>query len=165
MIKKILSGIAFLFLLKPFSPLSAAPEGKIILTISGLITHRNSNGVAQFDLKALESLGVTTIETHTPWFKGMSRFEGVSLSKLMDTVGAQGKRAKVTALNDYITVIPLTDFVRYNPVLAFRRDGKIMGVRDKGPLFIIYPYDKNTELENQIIYSRSAWQVYRIEIE
>lgn len=141
------------------------PVGKVILTISGLISNKNSNDAARFDLNALESLGVTRINTHTPWFKGVSRFEGVSLAKLMQTVGAHGRRVKVTALNDYMTIIPVSDFSRHHPILAYRRDGKIMTVRDKGPLFIIYPYDKETELENHIFYSRSAWQVYTIEVE
>ncbi|SSM38352.1 oxidoreductase [Klebsiella pneumoniae] len=35
----------------------------------------------------------------------------------------------------------------------------------KGPLFIVYPYDSSAELQNQIYYSRSAWQVSKMIIE
>ena len=34
-----------------------------------------------------------------------------------------------------------------------------MPVRDKGPLFVVYPYDSDPELRSQKFYSRSAWQV------
>ncbi|HBQ6508802.1 TPA: oxidoreductase, partial [Klebsiella variicola subsp. variicola] len=46
-----------------------------------------------------------------------------------------------------------------------KMNGEYMRVRDKGPLFIVYPYDSSTELQNQIYYSRSAWQVSKIIIE
>ncbi|MDU1358477.1 MAG: oxidoreductase, partial [Citrobacter freundii] len=42
---------------------------------------------------------------------------------------------------------------------------KYMRIRDKGPLFIVYPYDSMPELNNQIYYSRSAWQVSSMDIE
>jgi hypothetical protein len=37
-----------------------------------------------------------------------------------------------------------------------------MPVRDKGPLFIVYNYDSNAELQHQRFYSRSVWQVARM---
>ena len=45
-----------------------------------------------------------------------------------------------------------------------RRDGKAMPVRDKGPLFIIYPFDRSEELRSERYYGRSAWQLRRIEV-
>ena len=72
---------------------------------------------------------------------------------------------KVTALNDYTTVIPLSDFKKYNVILAVKINEKYIRVRDKGPLFIVYPYDSMPELNNQVFYARSAWQVSRMNIE
>ena len=43
-------------------------------------------------------------------------------------------------------------------------DGKPLSVRDKGPLFLIYPFDKNPELYNEKYFSRSVWQIKKIEI-
>lgn len=39
-----------------------------------------------------------------------------------------------------------------------------MPVRDKGPLFIVYPYDSNPEIKSQTYYTRSVWQVARLEV-
>jgi len=47
-------------------------------------------------------------------------------------------------------------------LLALKRDGAYMTVRNKGPLFIVYPYDSSPELRNRRIYSRSAWQVAQL---
>ncbi len=142
----------------------AAPKERPILTISGKIGVTNKDNTAQFDRAMLESLGTVTIETTTPWYEGKVKFEGVSLDKLMKQVGASGERVSVIALNDYATEIPLADFGKYNVILALKRDGEYMPVRDKGPLFIVYPYDSNPELKSQTYYARSAWQVAKIEV-
>ncbi|STT07185.1 oxidoreductase [Klebsiella michiganensis] len=44
---------------------------------------------------------------------GKVRFDGISLSKLMDLVGAKGKSARVLALNDYTTIVPWTTFINF----------------------------------------------------
>jgi hypothetical protein len=142
----------------------ATPAEKPILTISGKIAVTNKDKTAQFDRAMLESLGLVTIETATPWHEGKVKFEGVPLDKLMKLVGATGQRAVVVALNDYSTEIPMEDFGKYNVILAVKRNGEYMPVRDKGPLFIIYPYDSNPDLQTQTYYARSAWQVAKIDV-
>jgi hypothetical protein len=141
-----------------------APAEKPILTISGKISTTNKDGKAQFDRPMLEALGMTTVETTTPWYDGSVKFEGVRLDKLMDLVGASGERAVVVALNDYTSEIPLADFSKYKVILALKRNGEYMPVRDKGPLFIIYPFDSQPELKNSTYYGRSVWQVSTIDV-
>lgn len=139
-----------------------APADKPILTISGQIDTTNKDNTAQFDRAMLESIGMETIETNTPWYNGPVKFEGVSLDKLMKRVGAKGERAVFVALNDYSSEIPMEDFSKYNVILALKRNGEYMPVRDKGPLFVIYPFDSKPELKNQTFYGRSVWQVAKI---
>ncbi|MFK3709258.1 MULTISPECIES: molybdopterin-dependent oxidoreductase [Leclercia] len=141
------------------------PAGKVLLTLSGNIQNTNEDGKAVFDIAGLEKLGMVSFKTTSPWYNGRPTFTGVPVQKLMDYVGAKGTVVKVTALNDYTTVIPLNDFKKYNVILAFKIDGEYMRIRDKGPLFIVYPYDSMPELNNQIFYSRSAWQVSKMTIE
>ncbi|AUU84858.1 molybdopterin-dependent oxidoreductase [Leclercia adecarboxylata] len=141
------------------------PAGKALLTLSGNIQNTNEDGKAVFDVASLEKLGMVSFQTTSPWYNGRTTFTGVPLQKLMDYVGAKGTVAKVIALNDYTTVIPLSDFKKYNVILALKVNGEYMRIRDKGPLFIVYPYDSLHELNNQIYYSRSAWQVSKMNIE
>ena len=140
----------------------APPASKPILVISGKINPPDHSESVQFDRAGLEALGVIGFETNTPWYKDSVKFEGVSLDKLMQSVGAKGERVAVVALNDYSIEIPMEDFAKYGAILALKRDGEYMTVRDKGPLFIVYPYDQNPELKSQKFYSRSAWQVAKI---
>ncbi len=138
------------------------PVGKPILTIQGKIAIANHDGAAQFDLAMLEHLGMVTIETKTPWFDGPVKFEGVPLARLMSTVEASGKTIVAVALNDYSSEIPIEDVTKYNVILALKRNGEYMPVRDKGPLFVIYPYDSDPELKSQTFYGRSVWQIAKL---
>jgi hypothetical protein len=113
----------------------------------------------------LEGLGTAQITTGTPWNTGQVHFEGVPLESLMQVVGAKGSTVTAYALNDFTTKIPVSDFARFHPILAIKRDGQYMPVRDKGPLFIIYPFDSDPELKQQVYYNRSAWQVARLVVE
>ena len=142
----------------------AMPTERPILTISGKISVTNKDNTAQFDRQMLESMGLVTVETTTPWHEGKVKFEGVPLDKLMKQVGASGQRVIVVALNDYTTEIPMDDFAKFNVILAIKRNGEYMSVRDKGPLFVIYPYDSSPDLKSQTYYARSAWQVAKIDV-
>jgi hypothetical protein len=140
----------------------SAPTGKPILEISGKIHVFNDGETARFDIAMLEGLGMTSFKTVTPWYSGPVTFEGVPMATLLDAVGAFGDHIVVTALNDYTSEIPISDFQEFGVLLALKRDGAYMPVRDKGPLFIVYPYDSRPELRQQKYYSRSAWQVAKI---
>ena len=137
----------------------ATPAGKEILTVTGKIANTNKGDAAVFDRSMLEGLGMEGFETATPWYNRPVRFDGVRMLRFMQTVGASGTFVTAVALNYYTTDIPVTDFERYGTLLAMKRDGVDMPVSDKGPLFIVYPYDSDPELKSQLFYSRSAWQV------
>jgi hypothetical protein len=152
-----------------FSPAAAAPlprpTGDVILTVTGAISEKNQGNAAVFDRAMLERLGIREVVTTTPWHSGRVRFEGILMTDLMAAVGATGKTVKVTALNDYVTSVPVSDFTQHSPILALKQDGEYMRVRDKGPLFIIYPYDSKPELKADQYYARSAWQVKSMNVE
>ncbi|MFK4822613.1 oxidoreductase [Ochrobactrum quorumnocens] len=161
-----------LCLLSPFVWLSAAsseplsePTSKPILTISGNISNTNVGDTAQFDRDMLEHIGLQAVETANPWYDGRVLFEGVSMDKLMTLVGAKGTKVTAIALNDYVSSLPMEDFKKFDVILAMKRDGNYMAVRDKGPLFIIYPYDSDPQLQTQTYYTRSAWQVAKLIVE
>jgi hypothetical protein len=141
----------------------AKPAGKTILTISGLIGRTNVGKTAQFDRDSLEALGLSQFTTKTPWYNHPVTFEGVLMTRLIEAVQATGETVVATALNDYETVIPVSDFAAFGVLLAMKRDGEIMPVSDKGPLFIVYPYDSKPDLQTKKYYSRSAWQLSQLQ--
>lgn len=117
-----------------------------------------------YDRAALEALGIETVETTTIWTEGVQVFEGVPLARLMQEIGAQEGKMLATAINDYTVEIPLSDAVENGPIVAITMNGAQMSVRDKGPLWVVYPYDANEDYRTEVVYSRSIWQLDRIEV-
>jgi hypothetical protein len=72
---------------------------------------------------------------------------------------------RAIALNDYRVDLPFDDAQHFDVLLARLLDGQPMAVRDKGPLFIIYPFDSSAELRTTVYYSRSAWQLKSLEVQ
>lgn len=143
----------------------AAEGGRPLLTITGHVGDSAEASEITYDRASLEAMMTASITTGTPWFDGTSVFEGVSLEELITSAGMDATKITAVALNDYITEIPFEDIQTHQPILALKRDGQFMSVRDKGPLFIIYPYDSKPELRTHLYYSRSAWQVAKLVIE
>ena len=137
--------------------------GRPILTVSGNISGSNGNSDVVFDREMLESLGTVSFKTQTPWYDDPVEFEGVLMRTLLEAVGGESAtEVTAIALNDYKSTIPVEDFTDFDVVLAIKRDGSYMPIRDKGPLFIVYPYDTASELATQKYFSRSAWQVNQL---
>lgn len=135
----------------------AARAADAVLTVSG------PGGVsATFDMAALDGLPQMAVTTTTPWYDGARTFSGPLLRTVLQRAGVTGTTLKITALNDYSVEIPAEDLDLYGVVLASRIDGKPLSVRDKGPLFVIYPFDSRTDLKQEKFYSRAAWQVAKI---
>lgn len=141
------------------------PAGRAILTVSGLITEKNAGNDAQFDATMLDKLPQQKMTVETPWYKTAQTFEGPLFRDVLKATGAKGKKLYVVALNDYAAEIPLADLEKHDVILARKIDGKVLNIRDKGPLFIMYPFDKKPELRTKDIYSRCVWQVNRIRVE
>jgi len=142
----------------------AMPEGDVVLSISGGVEASNSETGVQLDLAMLAGMEKTTIETSTIWTEGVQTFEGVSLATMAEKLGLSGSVLRATAINDYTVEIPMTDAVEGGPIVAYLLNGEEMSVRDKGPLWIVYPYDSDAEYRTEVIYSRSIWQLDRIEV-
>jgi hypothetical protein len=140
------------------------PSGKPILSVSGNIAQTNAGAEAHFDRDMLEALGTVSFETTTPWDKERVRFEGVPLGRLLDRLGASGSRLIAVALNDYAAELPIGDVRKHDVLLALKRNGEYMPVRNKGPIFIVYNFDSDPELKNQKFYSRSVWNIARLEV-
>jgi hypothetical protein len=136
--------------------------GEAILTATGDIKSPGAN--IDFDLDALKALPVTSFATTTPWTKGVVTFTGVALKDFVAAVGPRGRTLHCVALNDYAVDIPVADAVKDGPIIAYLSDGKPMSVRQKGPLWIVYPYDRAPEYRTETAYARSIWQLRRVDI-
>lgn len=142
----------------------AEPKGKVILTVTGDFPVTNGEHSARFDAEMLKDLGVTSFHTSTIWTEGASEFSGVSLAALVNELGITSGNLEMVAVNDYSVTVPVSDAAADGPIIAYAMDGKPMSLRDKGPLWLVYPYDLNKDYQSETIYSRSVWQLVKIDL-
>ncbi|MBL9205264.1 MAG: molybdopterin-dependent oxidoreductase [Opitutaceae bacterium] len=164
LVRMVLVASMFLFALAPRLAALSPPAGKIVLTITGNIAFTNGVERADFDLAMLEALPQHSFSTRTPWYPTARTFSGPRLRDVLIAVGAQGESLGASALNDYKTSIPFDDARKFDVIIALKLDEKPMTVREKGPLFIIYPFDSKKELNTELYYNRSAWQLRKLEV-
>ena len=140
----------------------AAPTGDVLLTITGRIAATNGDGVLRLDQTQLEALPQTEFTTSTTWTSGTPTFRGVLLADVIKAVGATGGTITLKAANDYAITMPIADVTDKAPLLAYLVDGQTMSLRDKGPVWMVYPYDSNEKFRTEETYSRSIWQLTQI---
>lgn len=122
-----------------------------------------------FSDAAIRDLPWQLIETHTAWTEGLQRFRGPRLADVLTEVAGAPfdlaqRRLRMTALNDFVVEIPASDAWTFDPILAREANGDLMRVRDKGPLWLVYPRDARVSLQDPLMDERWIWQLRTIEI-
>lgn len=141
------------------------PAGEVILEISGNIKLTNVDDEAHFDRAMIEKLPSKTITTANHVLTKPTRYEGPALGDLLKQLGAEGETVTVTALDDYSAEIKRSDIDKYGVLLATHENGRMLTIDDRGPFFIVFPFDQYKELRKDLYYSISVWQVSTIEVE
>jgi hypothetical protein len=138
------------------------PTGAVVLTVSGAVSATNDGDKVAFDAATLDAMPQRTLKTRTPWYPHAAEFSGPLLQDVLKRAGAKGSTLRITALNDYGVNVPFSDATDHGAILARKVDGKVLSIREKGPLFLMYPFDEKPELKRDEIYSRAIWQINRI---
>jgi len=181
MIKKTLLSVSCLFLLacseEPSSEATAAdtssnvtikefnaPEGAPILTISGAISQLNAENSLLLDRSALLAFEQHEVKTTTIWTDGVSTFSGPLVRDVLKAAGNSASKISAVAINEYNIDIPVADTHNYSVIFALNKDGKPLSVREKGPIWVIYPWSSDEKLRQDKYYGRSIWQLNRINL-
>ena len=141
------------------------PQGGVILTVNGKIGVKNSPDAAVFDAALLDALPQHSVVATPPWIKNPATFTGPLLKDVLQALKAQGTNLKALALNDYKIDIPFDDAFKYDVILARKVDGRALTVREKGPVFVMYPFERFPELKTATYYSRCVWQLKSLSVE
>ena len=117
--------------------------------------------ISSDDLDALPEIEIVTT---TIWTEVVQTFTGPSLHALLSSVGVTGGHLSLTALNGYFFEMEYSDLTPEAPILARARNGAALSICDKGPIWLVYPYDADRMWQTEIIFSRSIWQLTEIDV-
>ena len=145
-------------------PQLEAPQNNVILAISGKVAQTNTPDSASFDRSMLEGLGTTTLRTSTPWTDGIQEFRGVLVRDVLERAGAEGQVVRAIAHNDYIIDIPAGEFRDYPVLLALEMNGAKLELKDKGPIWIVYPLDQFEALQDRATERKMVWQLKELQV-
>jgi len=156
--------LALILFALPLWAQDAPLTGPVVLTVTGLDPAEFPGGRLQMDMAMLKAMAETRITTSSIWTDGTHVYSGVLLQDLAGRIKSGDHALRFHALNDYSVEIPARDIGDHAPLVAYEMDGAAMPVRDKGPLWLIYPYDDGAEYRTDTTFSRSIWQLDRIEV-
>lgn len=144
----------------------AAPEGPVLLTVTGAIGASNAPEGAVFDDAMLAALPQVSFTTTTIWTNDREvAFTGPTLASVLDAVGASGDAVSARAINDYVVEFDRDELTEEAPIVARMIDGEPFGIRENGPLWVVYPYDSGPEYQTELVYARSIWQLVELTVE
>ncbi|EAR50328.1 Uncharacterized protein conserved in bacteria [Oceanicola granulosus HTCC2516] len=139
--------------------LAAQAGAETVLTINGAEPR-------EYTLEQLEEMPQAEYETTNAFVGEPTTFSGPLLRDLLaEDELPEDAEITLRAINDYEVDVPLSDAMTYDVIIATRMDGKHMSVRERGPLWVMYPISDHPELEDSIYSSRLIWQLVAINTE
>jgi hypothetical protein len=142
---------------------SVSEANSTLLTIEVVENHKHTSHM--LNINELDALPQVSFETSTIWTEGVVTFSGPSLAKVLESVDAAQKTITAFALNDYNMVIAPMGADDTYPIVATRMNGERFSVRDRGPLWLVYPYDSDPEFRDEKIYAQSIWQLHKLKLD
>ncbi|WP_189339022.1 hypothetical protein [Chromobacterium amazonense] len=110
----------------------------------------------------LEKFKQTTYDTRTN-FTAKEKITGPLLIEVRDRFFKNGKMAHVFCHDGYSYKISIDEAVHNGAILAIRRNGNLMSIKELGPFAIVYDRDKmpkNISLPD--LDAKTPWQIKRI---
>ncbi len=117
-----------------------------------------------FSINDLEKFPVISVRTETQWTNGVIHFQGPLMRDILASVGAVGDTILVTGLDGRSASIPREDIEKYDVIIACQVDGAYFGLRERGPLWIIYPWSTNPEIQSAVYYDRGIYHLNSLSV-
>jgi hypothetical protein len=116
----------------------------------------------RFDIAALEALPQQSFSTTTIWTEGAIEFSGPSLTAVLGVAGLGMEPVYAYASNGYGVTLTFPPGDELSPIIATRIDGEPISRREKGPLWVMFPFDNDAALRNAEVFGQSIWHLVRL---
>lgn len=135
-------------------------------TAREILAVKADGGLKTYTMAELSGLAQTEVTTSNIYVDQRTTFSGPTLRVILEQNGiGPDDEIKLHALNDFFINMPARDAYEYDVLLAVRMNGEEMSLRDKGPIWVIYPMDEHPELRGNLYNTRLVWQLDRIELQ
>lgn len=128
-----------------------------------LLIHGPSGEVSlsQEDILAMSDQQMVT---QTPWTDGTLTFRGAPLEAVLALAGIDDGWVNARGLNNYSVNVPVDQALAARAFLAVHMNGELMRIKDKGPFWIVFPWDEHPELLTREIRAWSVWQLQALSV-
>lgn len=140
-----------------FARPAAAQGGEVLLEVVDA-----AGTVTEFDLAALDALEQSEITTSTNWTEGVLVFSGPPLAAVLAAAGMEMGPVDAVAANDYEVRLTFPPGDAAVPIVATRIGGEPIERREKGPLWVIFPYDSDPAYRTVDVFGQSIWHLQRL---
>jgi hypothetical protein len=124
----------------------------------------DGSAIKTFTDQDLLALPQIEFQTSTIWTSEPSIFSGPSLASVLMAAGAAEGAVSMIAVNDYKVEMPFDRIEDSAPIIANRINGAPFSIRNKGPLWLVFPFDAHPRFQTEEIYSFSIWQLTQIRV-
>ena len=145
----------------PSAPVQA--EEDVLLTIAA-----GTDEPLRLDRAAIDQLPQTEFSTHTQWTEGKIKFSGPTLKDVLELADPDltvDSVVHLLAANQYEVTLDMKLLEDDAPIIATRMNDKAFGTRQNGPLWVVFPYELDSQYQTESVYSASIWQLIEIRIE
>ncbi|MDO9640620.1 MAG: oxidoreductase [Pseudotabrizicola sp.] len=125
----------------------------ILLTVHGV------GRLQVMRLADLDALPQQKFTTSTIWTTTETEFSGPALVEVLELSGLLGQPLRLKAANDYSIQLPPQMIETMAPIVATRINGQTFGLRDRGPLWLVFPYDADSRFRTERTFAASIWQL------
>ena len=148
---------------------AAADPAAVLLTVTGNIQPVKAapGKKVTFNFKELSALGTTSIRATTT-YAGNAEYTGPLMKDVLTKAGmpATAKEVILVGLDGYQIRVPVSDFMKWEVVLAHTQNGKRLEIETKGPLLVMYPNDKYPkELRNHATNIKQVWALVSVKVQ
>ncbi len=142
-----------------FSATQALAED-VVLTVNDLADGRS----VTFTMEELQALPQASFRTSTIWTDGVNTFSGPTLATVLEAAEMPFNDLRVSAINDYNVDFPADQIQDATPVLTVLINDAPFSVREKGPIWLLFPFDDNVEFRTEDFFTLSVWQLIQIDV-
>jgi hypothetical protein len=140
--------------------MTAALAEDTILTVRNVTEGRS----VSFSYDDLLELPQTEFHTGTIWTSEVNGYSGPSLAAVLDAAKMPYADMRIYAINDYNIDFPAEKIAADAPILTIQVNGEPFSVREKGPIWLLFPFDDHDDYRTEDNFALSVWQLLQIDV-